>query len=72
MLSLEEGRLMLDAGEFVTELRPKVDSEGELQGYLQIDPPLQGLLYKFTTMDGGAPTIVLGEGATEYTFVQAE
>lgn len=72
VLSLEEGRLMLDAGEFVTELRPKVDSEGELQGYLQMDPPLQGLLYKFTMMDGGAPTIVLGEGATEYTFVQAE
>lgn len=72
VLMLDGDRLLLDAGEFVTELRPKVDGKGELQGYIQLDPPLQGLVYKFDAADDGAPIIVLGEGADVYTFVRSE
>ncbi len=72
VMLLDDGRLLLDAGEFVTELRPKFDSKGELQGYIQLDPPLQGLVYKFDTADDGAPIIVLGEGADVYTFVRSQ
>jgi CubicO group peptidase (beta-lactamase class C family) len=71
-LALTDGKLMLDAGEFVTELRPKRDDEGELEGYIQIDAPLQGLLYKFVEDSDGAPVIELGEGASIYTFTRAE
>ncbi len=71
-LSLADGKLMLDAGEFVTELKAKVDDAGELEGYMQIDPPLQGLLYKFEQDEAGANIIVVGEGAVKYTFEAAE
>lgn len=72
VLSFDVGKLTLDAGEFVTELRPKLDSKGEMEGYIQLDPPLQGLVYKFIEADDGAPIIALGEGAIEYTFVRSE
>ncbi len=71
-LSLADGKLMLDAGEFVTELRAKNDDDGKLEGYLQMDAPLQGLLYKFEQDEAGANVIVLGEGAVKYTFESAE
>lgn len=71
-LALADDRLMLDAGEFITELRPKLDSKGDLEGYIQMEPPLQGLVYKFATEDDGAPVVILGEGAIEYTFVRAD
>ncbi len=71
-LTLTDGKLMLDAGEFVTELRPKRDDQGELEGYIQIDAPLQGLVYKFVEDSAGAPVIELGEGASVYTFTRAD
>ncbi len=71
-LSLVDGKLMLDAGEFVTQLKAKVDEDGELDGYMEIDPPLQGALYRFGQAEDGAAIIVLGEGAVKYTFVAAE
>ncbi|MCO5214022.1 MAG: beta-lactamase family protein [Caldilinea sp.] len=71
-LSLVDGTLMLDAGEFVTQLKAKIDDDGELDGYMQIDPPLQGALYRFGQAEDGAAIIVLGEGAVKYTFVVAE
>ena len=71
-LTLVEQELTLDAGDFITRLRPKFDDKGELEGYIQIDPPLQGAIYKFVPVEDGMPTIVLGEGAVEYTFVRSE
>lgn len=71
-LSLVDGRLMLDAGEFATQLKAKYDDAGELEGYMQSDPPLQGALYKFEQAVDGSSIIVLGEGAVKYTFVAAE
>ena len=65
-------RLLLDAGEFVTQLKAKVDDDGKLEGYLQMDVPLQGLLYKFEQDESGANVIVVGEGAVMYTFEAAE
>jgi CubicO group peptidase (beta-lactamase class C family) len=69
-LALTDGKLTLDAGEFVTELRPKRDGEGELEGYIQMDAPLQGLVYKFVEESAGAPVIELGEGASIYSFTR--
>ncbi|HHW86276.1 MAG TPA: beta-lactamase family protein [Chloroflexi bacterium] len=70
-LTLTDGKLMLDAGEFATELRPKRNKQGELEGYIQMDAPLQGLVYKFAEESAGAAIIELGEGASTYTFTRA-
>ena len=71
-LSLVDGKLMLDAGEFVTELKPKLDDDGELDGYVQLDVPLQGLVYKFEKSDEGDTVIEVGAGAVQYTFTWVE
>ena len=71
-LALTDGKLTLDAGEFVTELRPKQDAQGELEGYIQMDAPLQGLVYKFVEDSAGAPVIELGEGASVYSFTRVD
>lgn len=71
-LSLTDGKLLLDASEFVTELRPKRNKQGDLEGYIQMDAPLQGLVYKFGEDNAGAPIIELGEGASIYTFTRAD
>ncbi|MBE2236312.1 MAG: beta-lactamase family protein [Caldilineaceae bacterium] len=71
-VALEEGRLLLDAGEFVTELKPILNDDGELDGYIQLDAPLQGLVYKFEQAEDGANVIVAGDGANQYTFVRSD
>lgn len=71
-LALTDGKLILDAGEFVTELRPKRDKQGALEGYIQMDAPLQGLIYRFGEDSAGAPIIELGEGASVYTFTRVD
>ncbi len=71
-LSWVEGKLMLDAGEFATQLKAKYDDAGDLEGYMQADPPLQGALYKFEQAEDGTSVIVLGAGAVKYTFVAVQ
>lgn len=68
---LEDGMLMLDAGEFRTELRPSVDAEGEVQHYVALEGPLPTAAFEFTEEDG-EPVVVLGEGLVSYTFVRVE
>ena len=70
-LTLEDGLLMLDAGEFRTELRPAVDAEGEIEHYLAMGGPLPTAPFEFTEEDGES-VIVLGEGLVSYTFVRVE
>jgi CubicO group peptidase (beta-lactamase class C family) len=70
-LTLDDGRLFVDIGEFVTELLPKVDDDGNPDGFLTADPPLPGFAVRLE-MDGDSPTVILGEGLTEYTFTPTE
>ena len=71
-LTMEDGKLIFDAGEFSSELLPKLDDDGELEGYIQLDPPLQGAVYKFEEDDAENPIVVLGAGAIKYTFEPIE
>lgn len=71
-LSLEDGRLMIDAGEFVIELRATVDSAGEPDGYLSFDQPFAGLPFELEEDEAGNPTIRLGSGAVSYTFTRVD
>ncbi len=70
-LTLEDGVLMLDAGEFRTELLPSVDADGEVEHYVALGGPLPTAPFEFTEEDGES-AIVLGEGLVSYTFVRVE
>jgi CubicO group peptidase (beta-lactamase class C family) len=69
-LSLQDGKLLFDVGEFVADLRPYNDPDAQFSGYLQVSAPGQGLAYRLVQTDAGEPTIVFGQGAEEYTFTR--
>ncbi len=68
-LSLTKGQLMLDAGEFASELRAATDGAGRLR-YIMYDPPLTGTAFAFRVDDDGAPVVVLETATDAYTFVR--
>ena len=68
---LEGGTLILDAGEFASELRPIVDDAGEPDGYIFYEAPLAGLPVRFQR-EAGQPVVVVGEGAVAYTFTRLQ
>jgi hypothetical protein len=70
-ITLENDRLLLDADEFKSELKTKLDDTGAIEGYIMVEPPLTGTLFKLQG-DADTPTIVLGEGADVYTFTKSE
>ena len=70
-LTLEDGVLTLDAGEFRTELRASVDDAGEVEHYLAMAGPVAGAPFEFSEEDG-ENVIVLGEGVVSYTFFRVE
>lgn len=69
-LFLEENELMLDAGEFRTRVRPYKDEDVAFDGYVFFDPPLPGVTLRLARDDSGSPTIVIGQGLAEYTFIR--
>ena len=69
-LSLKDGKLLLDVGEFVADLRPYNDPDTQFSGYIQVSPPGQGLTYRLVEDDAGQPQIIFGQGAEEYTFTR--
>jgi len=70
-VTLAEGKLTIDTGDFVSSLLPYLDDEGNLYRYLMIDPPLAGLSVQLLEEEG-APVIVIGEGAVSYRFAPKE
>jgi CubicO group peptidase (beta-lactamase class C family) len=76
-LELRDGRLILDAGEVRSELRPQVDDAGQVAGYMLVDPPLAGAPVLVTLRQGadGRPELmaaVEGDGAETYVFTLLE
>jgi hypothetical protein len=59
-LTLRDGRLILDAGEARSELRPVVDETGQVAAYIFADPPLAGAPATVTFRQGadGRPEVV--------------
>lgn len=70
-VTLENGELLLDTGDFRTGLLPYLDDDGTLYRYLFASPPLAGLTVQLLEEEG-APVIVVGEGAVSYRFTQAK
>lgn len=71
-LRLEEETLVLDAGDFQSTLRASVGEDAKENEYVLFDMPLAGLPVKFAMDETGAPTVVLGLGAVEYTFLMQD
>jgi CubicO group peptidase (beta-lactamase class C family) len=67
VLSMVDGRLMLDAGEFAVELRPRVDEAGGAV-FVAYGPPLTGVSFEFKHNEDGKPAIVLLAPPDSYTF----
>jgi CubicO group peptidase (beta-lactamase class C family) len=66
-LQWQEERLVLDVGEFQTEVRARLDDEGAVK-YLTFEPPLAGMPLELEEGEGGEPVLILGLGVVEYTF----
>jgi CubicO group peptidase (beta-lactamase class C family) len=69
VLTLEEGKLYADFGEFRSELLPKLGNAGEPDGYITADAPLAGLPLRLELTEAGRPSVVFGAGVTEYAFL---
>lgn len=67
-ITLNEGVLRADVGEFSGVLLPKNDANGKFEGYLFSEPPMNGLVLHFDKDAQGQPLIVIGEGASQYSF----
>jgi len=70
-IALQDGVLTLDTGEFLMELLPKVDEDGEVEAYRSVTPGLGGE-FQLSEDDDGNPIIILGEGAYDYIFEKVE
>jgi CubicO group peptidase (beta-lactamase class C family) len=67
----QDERLVLDVGEFQTEIRARVNDEGEIK-YFTFEPPLAGLPLDVKEGESGEPTLILGVGVVKYTFEKVE
>jgi CubicO group peptidase (beta-lactamase class C family) len=68
-LSLKDGKLMLDAGDFATELRMKQDEDGKVT-YVTFDAPVAGLPFELKKDDSGQPILVMNWPPDSYKFVR--
>jgi CubicO group peptidase (beta-lactamase class C family) len=76
-LEIQNGRLVFDAGEIRSELRPRMDDAGQVVAYFFTDPPLAGAPVPVTLRQGpdGRPEMeatVEGEGEETYVFTLLE
>jgi CubicO group peptidase (beta-lactamase class C family) len=69
-LAVTDETLVLDAGEFQTELRSTLDEAGGVAGYVTFEAPVVGLPVELRR-ENGAPALVVGQGVDEYAFVRA-
>lgn len=70
-LTMEDGQLVMDAGEFSSEIRPMLNDRGEFDAFVTYGVPLAGLPVELRLEDG-KPVVLLGQGAVLYRFEQAD
>jgi len=70
-LEWQDGVLVLDVGEFQTEIWARETEDGEIK-YLTFEPPLAGVPLELDEDESGKPLLILGVGVVEYTFEKAE
>jgi CubicO group peptidase (beta-lactamase class C family) len=68
----DDNHLLLDVGEFQTEIWLATHPTTGDTKYLFYNPPLSGLEIKFTSADDASTTFTIGVGVVEYTFTLVE
>jgi CubicO group peptidase (beta-lactamase class C family) len=69
-LKVSYGALLLQSHSVATQLRAQLGPNGRVSTYLFYDPPLSGFPLSLSRNAAGQPTLVLGTGPTQYTFVR--
>ncbi|MCH8801385.1 MAG: beta-lactamase family protein [Chloroflexi bacterium] len=67
-IELEDGKLIMDVGEFRSRVGSKAGEDGGDASYILSDSVLLGLPIKFDESDSSNLIVVLGVGVVEYTF----
>lgn len=67
-LTFHDDRLILDAGEFQSELRPLKRQVPNVPNYYLFDPPISGLPVELSEDADGNPRVVLHVGTERYVF----
>ncbi len=67
-----DDQLVLDAGEFRTEVRPYLNHAGEFDTYLTYGGAISGLPVELRTGEDGSLGVVIGQGAEAYLFEAVE
>jgi hypothetical protein len=67
-LTLEDDALILDAGEFRSELRPVLDDAGDTVGYNTVEPPVLGLVVQLRDVFVPVVVVVDRVSSDEYLF----
>lgn len=70
-MTLDGDRVLVDVGEFSTEVLLFHNQEQDITAYAFIQPPLAGLEFKLSE-DDGPPSIIVGLGVVEYRFDKSE
>ncbi len=70
-LYFENGKFILDTGEFQSEIRARADDEGNIS-YGTFTPPIAGMPLEFGEDENGRPIVTFGAGVVEYIFKKLE
>jgi CubicO group peptidase (beta-lactamase class C family) len=71
VIALADGKLTMDVGEFVTELRKTMTDTGGVR-YTMIEPPLVGNMLEFKMDASSNPVIVIDIVTDTYTFAKVD
>ena len=71
-IELEDGKLIMDVGEFRSGIREKAGEDQEATDYILESSMALGFPLRFRNADQGEPIIVFGVGVIEYTFQKVE
>jgi CubicO group peptidase (beta-lactamase class C family) len=71
-LALQNGALVAQTESFSTTLQALRGPTSQVGTYLSVDPPQAGQAFRASRDSSGAPVIVLGGGAAEYTFTRVK
>jgi CubicO group peptidase (beta-lactamase class C family) len=71
-LALDEDGLVLDAGEFRSQLKPVHSASGSPDALIMVESPLPGVRFTLAHDAAGKPTIVMEAEPDPYTFTKRE
>lgn len=71
-LEWEEDQLIMDAGEFRTQIRPYLDHLGEFDTHFTYGGAITGLPVELRLDEGGTRSVVIGQGSEAYVFEAVE